>query len=143
MGRTLRCPAVDLHAEVLHLLARYCHTVDGGLWDEFAELWSADATFSAVGNTRQGPADIVGFLEVAQAPSHRGKHVTINTAVSVEGLSDTVSAVSDFLFVAAGEGPQDWRITQVGRYLDAFVRGTDGMLRFAAREVQLGLPSGN
>lgn len=120
---------------IRRLLASYCHTVDDGRFDEFEQLWAENASLAVLGQVWDGRAAVRAFMQNAQPPDKRGKHVTTNAVIEVDGAAGAASAVSDFLFVAKGDGQPV--ITQVGRYLDRFVRDGDGW-RFAERRITLG-----
>jgi 3-phenylpropionate/cinnamic acid dioxygenase small subunit len=124
-------PAID--AEVRRTMAAYCHTVDDGRFDEFEQLWAADAVVEVRGDRIEGRAAIRAWIEQAQPPERRGKHVTVNSEIDVAG-ADTASSVSDFLFFARGErGP---RVTASGRYLDEFTP-VEGAWVFTRRRIVL------
>lgn len=124
-------PSID--AEVRHTLAAYCHSVDDGRFDDFEQLWAVDAVVEVLGELIEGRAAIRDWIEHAQPPERRGKHVTVNSEIDVTG-ADTASSVSDFLFFARGErGP---RVTASGRYLDDFTP-VEGAWVFTRRRIVL------
>jgi uncharacterized protein (TIGR02246 family) len=109
-------------------LALYSQLCDDGRFDEFAQLFAADAEFRVMGMVHQGREAIQTFMAAAQGPEARGKHITSNTVISVDG--HTARAFTDYLFVAT-----DKTITNIGRYHDALVREPDGVWRFQVREI--------
>jgi len=115
-------------------LALYCQLCDDGRFDEWADLYTEDATFAVMGRTYEGRAAIQGFIEKGQPPERRGKHVCANSLIDVEG--DTARAVTDYVFVARAEG--SFAITSSGRYHDRLVRCPDGGWRFADRRIVFG-----
>lgn len=118
---------------VRRTIAQYCHLVDDALWDDWAQLFTADATFSVMGKTMKGHDELKAFLSASLSPG-AGKHVTINSVIDVDG--DEARSVSDFVYVAPeGEG---FKIMTAGRYTDRFVREGERWL-FASREIALGL----
>lgn len=118
--------------QIRNTLARYCHLIDDGRFDDWAELFTPDGTFSVLGQTYRGRDEIKGFIGGALTPERRGKHITANSAIEVQG--DTARAWSDIIFFSpAGSG---LGITAAGRYEDRLVR-QDGRWRFAARDVRL------
>ncbi len=120
------------HEELRTLLALYCQCCDDGRFDAFAELFTEDAEFVVLGKVHAGREAIKGFMEAAQPPERRGKHVTSNPVLTVEPGGARAEGRTDYIFVApAGEG---FVIQSVGRYHDQFVR-QDGRWRFARREI--------
>jgi 3-phenylpropionate/cinnamic acid dioxygenase small subunit len=114
------------------VLARYCQLCDDGRFDEWARLFTDDATFSVMGETRHGPADIQAFIEAGMPPEVRGKHMCANTVIDLDESGASADAATDFVFVGRVAGKL--AITQAGRYLDRLVRVGDGW-RFASREI--------
>jgi uncharacterized protein (TIGR02246 family) len=127
-----------VHDEVaiLRVLARYCHTIDDGAFDEFGDLWADDAEFVLRGTVTRGRDAIRDAVEAMQPPERRGRHLTMNAVVDLDG--DTAHVVSDFLFFgrdpgASAEGTADLRY--LGRYHDDFVRSDAGW-QFRRREIE-------
>jgi uncharacterized protein (TIGR02246 family) len=113
--------------EIRRTLAQYAHFCDDGRFDEWADLYTEDATFSAMGQTSKGRETIKAWIVKAQPPEARGKHVCINSVIDTEG--DEAYAWTDFVFLS-----QDKTISQVGRYHDRLVKGRDRW-RFAERRI--------
>lgn len=114
-------------------LALYCQLCDDGRFDEWAELYTEDATFSVMGKSYVGPAAIKGFIEAAQPPEARGKHFLGQSVIDIDG--DRARSVADYVFVAARPGG-GFGITSAGRYHDTLERSTGGRWRFATREIR-------
>lgn len=115
------------------LLAAYCHRVDDGRFDELVELFTADGGFVRGKRTYEGRAALLAFFGARQAtPEQRGRHLTLNPEISIDGARARVLA--DFLYLRMIEG----KITPVitGRYRDDLVRGDDGRWRFARRVIE-------
>jgi 3-phenylpropionate/cinnamic acid dioxygenase small subunit len=134
-----RLREVDLDDEraIQRLMARYCHLVDDGAFDELPQLWAHDAELALRGDTATGPAAIVAMIAGLQTPERRGLHMGANAIIDVEG--DTARATSDFVFMRREGGP-DPLVKFIGRYLDRFVRTPQGW-RFARREIHFRGPS--
>ena len=111
-------------------LARYCQRCDDGDFVAFGELFESDATFSVLGNTHEGRDAIRDFIEAAQPPPARGKHVIAQSDIDVDGTDAT--AVTDYIFVSKAK-----EITSAGRYHDRLRRGDDGEWRVVSREIRL------
>jgi hypothetical protein len=113
-------------------LALYCQLCDDGRFDEWEQLFAADAEFSVLGDTHVGPAEIRAFIEAAQPPELRGKHVCANPLIDVDGAGGTAAALTDYIFV--GTSPEGMVVTSAGRYHDTFVRDGDRWL-FRTRRI--------
>ena len=122
---------VDDERAIRRLMARYCHLVDDGAFDELGALWSEDAELALRDETATGPTAIVAMIGALQTPERRGIHVGANAIIDVEG--DAARAVSDFVFMRREDTP-DPIVKFVGRYTDRFVRTRDGW-RFRRREI--------
>src|SRR6185503_289256 len=74
-----------LHDElaVHRVLARYCHTIDDGAFDEFGALWADDAEFVLRGTVTRGRDAIRDAIEAMQPAERRGRHLTLNAVVDV------------------------------------------------------------
>jgi len=124
-------PVADVVA-LQRLVARYCHTLDDGDFDAFETLWAPDAEFVLRGETVRGAGAVRADLEARQPPERRGRHLTHNLVVDVDG--DRASLRSDFQFLGRDREGRP-RLVFLGRYLDEAVR-TDGTWRFARREIE-------
>jgi 3-phenylpropionate/cinnamic acid dioxygenase small subunit len=129
--KTSRRSDGDADRAIQRLMARYCHLVDDGAFEEIPALWTDDAELLLRGETATGPAAIVARIADRQTPELRGLHVSANVIIDVDG--DTARAVSDFVFMRREGGP-DPLVKFIGRYLDRFVRMPDGW-RFRRREI--------
>jgi 3-phenylpropionate/cinnamic acid dioxygenase small subunit len=110
-------------------IAQYCHLCDDGRFDEWADLYTDDATFSVMGRTYAGRADVKAFIEKGQSPDKRGKHICFNTVIDVDADAESASAVTDYIFLDRNRA-----ITSAGRYHDRLVRQSDRW-RFAERRI--------
>lgn len=117
---------------VRHTLAVYCQLCDDGRFEEWASLFTDDATFSVMGETRRGPEDIKAYIEAGMPPEVRGKHVCANAVIDLDVSGEAADASTDFVFV--GRVSSGLAITQAGRYLDRLVR-VDGHWKFSSRRI--------
>ncbi len=110
--------AVVDELQVARVLARYCHLVDDGRFDELVALFTVDGTFAFGDLAATGPEELRAWFEQMQPPELRGKHLTANLIVDVDG--DDAVAVSDFVFFAF----RDRRLVPMvaGRYRDEVTR---------------------
>lgn len=111
-------------------LARYCMLCDDGRFDDWAQLFTADARFHVMGSTHVGRADVRAFIESGQPPERRGKHVAVNPLVVVSDDGATARSWCDYVFVDRAGA-----ISNTGRYHDELLLGNDGTWRFALREI--------
>lgn len=117
----------DRH-EIANLLAVYCQRCDDGDFDSLLECFSDDATFAFEQWEATGRDQLRRWFERNQSPDQRGKHLTTNSVIEVDG--DRATARSDFVFL----GRVDGRLVPLiaGRYLDD-IRRIDGHWRFHRR----------
>ena len=132
MARTVA--AVDLadvvdELAIRRLLAEYCHLVDDTRWDDLGELFTVDASFAFGRYGATGRAEILAWLLGTDQAGIRGKHLTTNSVVEVDG--DVATAVSDFAFLAFDDG----RLVPslAGRYHDELHR-VEGRWRIHRRD---------
>jgi uncharacterized protein (TIGR02246 family) len=120
-------------------LARYCQYLDDGDFDRWIELFTEEARLIFGGRTTVGRPDIRSYMEQVQPPAGRGKHITSNILVDLDG--DTATAHTDYMFVRpTGQGLVP---IATGRYHDELVR-RDGRWLFHRREITLlGPPAGD
>lgn len=117
-------------------IAQYALFCDDGRFDEFADLFTEQATFSALGPPQVGRASIRDYMAKAQPPQRRGKHLCFNTVIDVSPDGSTAEAVTDYLFVGIQPhgGYAAANPTSAGRYHDRLVRDSDRW-RFAERRI--------
>ena len=121
-------------AGILQTLALYCQLCDDGRFDEWADLYTADAEFVVMGRVHVGPLAIKGFIERGQPPERRGKHMCANPVIEIHASGRGASAVTDYVFVARGSDGL-LALTSAGRYHDELVSDDDGRWRFCRREI--------
>lgn len=118
---------------IRELLAAYCHRVDDGLFDELVGLFTPDGAFVRGRRTYEGRAALLAFFDARQAtPEQRGRHLTLNPEIAVDGA--TARVLADFLYLRMVDGKLTPVIT--GRYHDELVRCDDGRWRFARRVIE-------
>lgn len=123
----------DDEEQVRRTLAGYSQYLDDGDFERWIELFTEDARLLFAGRTTVGRPAIRRYMEQVQPPESRGKHITANILVDVDG--DTATAHTDYLFVrnATGEGLV---LVATGRYRDDLIRDGDRW-RFRQREISL------
>jgi 3-phenylpropionate/cinnamic acid dioxygenase small subunit len=108
-------------------IAQYAHFCDDGLFDDWADLFTADATFTVLGETHVGREQAKSWISKFQTPDLRGKHICVNSVIDV--ARDEARAWTDYIFV-----DQSKAIASVGRYHDRLVRDGDRW-RFRERRI--------
>lgn len=117
-------------------LALYCHHVDDGRFADLVDLFAPDGSFVREQTTSTGRAELLRFFEERQGQvEQRGRHMTLNTVVDLDG--DTARARSDFVFLKLVDGKPTPALA--GRYHDDLAR-IDGDWRLARRRVEDWLP---
>jgi uncharacterized protein (TIGR02246 family) len=102
------------------LLAEYCFLIDDGDFIDLVGRFTEDAEFVFAGTVTSGRDALLRFFEATGKPARRGKHITANTVVDVDG--DTATACSDYVFFArSGSGLVP---LLAGRYRDELRRET-------------------
>jgi 3-phenylpropionate/cinnamic acid dioxygenase small subunit len=112
----------------------YCQLMDGREYEAWSQLFAADGIWALGGKEYRGPAECKAFMEqlLRDQPDRRSKHLGTNAEITVTG--DTATATSDFMMLTRHTGTP-WGVLTGGRYLDRFVRGTDGTWRFQERRL--------
>ncbi len=116
--------------DIRRTLARYSMLCDDGRFDELCELFLEHAKFHVLGTTHEGRTGVRTFLDTYQGPDQRGKHVTTNSLIAVDGWGGTAKAWTDYLLV-----DQTNAVLSVGRYHDVLEREGDKVWRFVVREI--------
>jgi len=131
--------ALEDQAAIRRLVTLYNMLCDDGRFAEWAELFTEDATFTAMGATTTGREALEAFMETSMPPEVRGRHATVGgSEIVVDG--DTARAWTDFFFIGrAAEArffgdPAQFAVTTVGRYHDT-LRRDGGVWRFADRTI--------
>jgi 3-phenylpropionate/cinnamic acid dioxygenase small subunit len=115
-------------------LVTYCHRCDDGDFDGLVDQFTPDGSFSYRDEVVPGHERLRAWFEGKQPPERRGKHLTTNTVIDIDG--DRAHALSDFVFLRVPEGATDPVIVVAGRYRDEFHRVGDRWL-IDRREVQV------
>ena len=113
---------------IRHTMAVYCHRIDDGDLDGWAELFTPDATLSIGRNEYCGRGAIREWAEgsLAAAPEAT-RHMVANVEIELERT--TATAVSDFMVLSASMS-----VLVAGRYDDRLQRDRNGWA-FAERRI--------
>lgn len=117
---------------VARVLAEYCHLVDDGDVEALLDRFTDDAAFVFGGQETVGRAALTTYFAATALPQHRGKHLTCNVVIDVDG--DHATAASDFMFLKKTSDGLSPRLT--GRYNDE-LRRTNGGWQISRRVVAL------
>ena len=99
-------------------LAAYCQHLDDGDFGALAHQFTTDGSFAYGQQGANGRAELEAWFAANNPPERRGKHMTMNTIIDLEG--DSAKAWSDFAFL--GFVKESIRPLFTGRYHDDFVR---------------------
>lgn len=113
----------DVDAGVRRAIATYVQALDNGDTDGVVATFAADGTVDMPMGSHTG-TDALRAAYDGWKPRGPQRHLVLNTLIT-SFTDDTASAVSDFVFLAKGEG---WNVHLVGRYADELVRDGDRWL---------------
>jgi uncharacterized protein (TIGR02246 family) len=99
-------------------ISEYSQRCDDGRFDVWSELFTEDGRFVVAGNATVGREPIRKMMEAMLPPGSRGKHITSNTIVDIDG--HRAASSTDYLFVRPT--PTGPTIVAAGRYHDRLVR---------------------
>ena len=102
--------------EILQVMYRYNHAMDGGDADEWAGTFTEDAVFNAAGQIVTGREELRTFAQGVGGGGRR--HVLANPVIDVDG--DTARARAYIMLLSEGQ------IAVVGGYDDELARTSDG-----------------
>ncbi len=108
----------DDETEIGRTLAEYSQLCDDGRFDEWASLFTEDASFVVADRVTEGRSAIRSYMAELQPAEARGKHVISNSLVELDGA--TAMVTTDYLFVR--RDTEGLGILAAGRYYDRLVR---------------------
>ena len=103
---------------IRRILASYCQLLDDGHFGALAELFTPDGSFSYAGAAASGRDAIRAWFTSSQPPGRRGKHLTLNVLIVLDG--DRAAVTSDYLWLRSVDGVISPGLA--GRYRDTLVR---------------------
>jgi len=125
---------IDDKEAIRQVLHRYCHYVDAGDADKWAELFTSDGSFDSEGGSFDlDPGPFVGRAALRDMATHfraDALHFSANAVFRVEGDEATVSS-----YVLVVQGREDPDVRMAGRYEDRF-RKVDGQWLFSSRRLK-------
>jgi 3-phenylpropionate/cinnamic acid dioxygenase small subunit len=124
------------HEAIRNLLGRYCESMDAGDFDALAALFADARLTDEHGNAFATGSDQVAAMWHAQTILYDGlprtRHVTANPIIDVDDAAGTATARSSYV-VFQGTDALVLQPIVTGRYMDRFVRRTDGSWAWAER----------
>lgn len=127
----MEAPTTGAEREIRRLLAEYCHLCDEGEFVALAQRFTSDGCFRYDVHTATGRDAIVRWFEANQPPERRGKHITANAVIDVDGGRAEVR--SDYVFLTFVDGTLAPALA--GRYHDQ-LRRVGGRWLFERREAR-------
>lgn len=125
--------------EIVAVLNRLAWALDERSWDEFEQIFTADAT--AYGADGPGPAAIETTVRTYLGGCGPSQHLLGNHQIDVDG--DTARSRTKLRVMHQGLGDRAELTYEVfGYYHDAWARTTDGW-RISAREIDVRLQLGD
>jgi uncharacterized protein (TIGR02246 family) len=113
---------------IRNLIGLHSQLTDDGDYERRVDLYTDDGVFTMGDATSTGRDELLATFAATSAPERRGKHITANTVMEIEG--DTASARTDFFFSLPS--PDGLKPLAAGRYADAFVK-RDGRWLYSRR----------
>jgi 3-phenylpropionate/cinnamic acid dioxygenase small subunit len=122
---------MDAHNAIVRTITLYGQLIDDLRLDEWGELFTEDATWSAPGVSFRGRSEIVKGVG-AMEPKTKGqvKHLAFTPIIELDG-DNRARAWTDLITLAKSK-QGTWSIVSVGRYYD-LLEYSDGRWRFANR----------
>ena len=138
MSSSDRDAAVDrllAEQEIRNLIARLAHLADDGDIEEYLDLWTEDATWTAEGVPHTGRDARRARIHAHRADGTQGPGTSsrhLNTTLWVAVDSDEATAQSYYVYMRdATTAPH---VARTGRYYDTFRRTPDGW-KYAERRI--------
>lgn len=120
---------------IRRVLEHYCTALDHGDADALAGLFDDDCTFTMMGHTYQGRAEISTVwerLDSTERPTTL--HALINPIITVDG--DRATATSGWAMLDRSRADGCTAVAMAGHYHDSLARGRDAHWRFTSRRVR-------
>jgi uncharacterized protein (TIGR02246 family) len=115
---------------IRNLIGLHSQLTDDGDYERRVELYTEDGVFAMGDAISTGREEIVAAFAATSAPERRGKHITANTVMDIDG--DTASVQTDFFFsLPSADGLKP---LAAGRYFDTFVKA-DGRWLYRERRI--------
>lgn len=124
-------------AEICDLIVTYCIAFDDQNWQEFADLWTDDASFAVEEHTFKGKQAVLDFLTTCLPEGYVSKHMLSLPLVKLSDDGMSASARTDVVWIAA-----NFENAIVGRYIDKIVKQDDAWKFRSRRETPVPFRAG-
>jgi ketosteroid isomerase-like protein len=115
---------------IRNLIGLHSQLTDDGAYEQRVELYTEDGVFIMGDATSSGREELTAAFAATSAPERRGKHITANTVMEIDG--DTAGVRTDFFFLLPS--PDGLKPLAAGRYVDTFVK-VGGQWRYRERRI--------
>jgi uncharacterized protein (TIGR02246 family) len=115
---------------IRNLIGLHSQLTDDGDYERRVDLYTPDGVFVMGDATSTGKEELKVAFASTSAPERRGKHITANTVMEIDG--DTARAATDFFFLLPS--PDGLKPLAAGRYADTFVK-RDGRWLYTERRI--------
>jgi hypothetical protein len=112
------------------LIGLHAQLTDDGNYAERIHLYAEGGRFITGDTVATGHEELSAAFAASSAPERRGKHITANAVIEVDG--DVASGHSDFLFAHNTEN--GLALLAAGRYFDTFAK-VDGKWLYTERRI--------
>ena len=128
---------------IRRLIAIYAQLLDSRRFDEWGELFRADATFLVWGRKYRGRDEILREIAGMQPADHPGKHALLQPVMDLMGEGRALAWTDMSVMTTTDRGIE---VATIGLYHDELVRDSSGgRWRFASRAIVMAgepLPEG-
>jgi ketosteroid isomerase-like protein len=115
---------------IRNLIGLHSQLTDDGEYQRRVQLYTEDGVFMMGDAASRGRDEMAEAFASTSAPERRGKHITANTVMEIDG--DAASARTDFFFLLpSAEGLKP---LAAGRYFDTFTK-KDGHWLYSERRI--------
>jgi uncharacterized protein (TIGR02246 family) len=104
-------------SEITDLIVTYCITFDDQDWDEFAKLWTEDASFIVDDYAFEGRPAVLDFLTNCLPKGYTSKHMLSVPLIEFSGSGRSANCRTDVVWIAS-----NFENAIVGRYNDNIVK---------------------
>ena len=111
---------------IRNVIGRYSQLIDDRRYHDLRDIRVPDVTFDILGQVSQGAEETAALFASREVPSRRGKHITTNSVIDVDG--DRATATTDFIYAGREGNDGPFTVMNAGRYEDTFVRLDDRWL---------------
>lgn len=129
--------AMAIRGELEALLARFAWQVDHDHGHGVEELFTPGGVYGFSFGDLVGREQIAGFYELRRAALRTSRHLFTNLHIHRADASSASATCVLTLHAAKGSAPLPLDPVMVADYDDEYVRGEDGIWRFASRRVSL------